>query len=706
MDKADIPAMVRAVAMAAQLAKANEASKVAAKAAAEQRAKQVSDKARASKGGSTYDHSNSRETPKLGSNGRTAHAQDQATRDKAVQAAQRHAEQAQAVQNQAAQNKDAQDKARSSGSDDRGKAPSNQRPDAAKQDGAKPKDHKAEGDQHAASIDQHDKDPQKLTAPAAADKDQGMAGRDKAAHDAGKFAQDNAARFTKDATPATVPASAKDDGAEVTEAAKKERSEQQPSDRPTRPDDRGGYDHANLRELPKLALSEQAGKRDSASASEPSWMTDVKQKLDLNGITWPDNPRAEGSTSGGDQKTVLAADQSAGTTKLSDKVHSLDKPTQDDKAKFPQQDTEQVVGQRVSLGELAEAAAKARFADADWTNKNQKAVDYTRGAKPDYSKVMMDKEGVAHIDEKRTGGEWGSVKTLRETDGPDRVPKDAESKVRLNANVAMEKYVDVLDHPDAPRNAAKWQKYDDGTMWRLDLRDPEAIRVVIQVPGLTPGAQAALQTTAQEQVALHKANVRPGVEVLVDVVRAPPETVPIRGTIQVGPIKGSADAEKPAADGQAEKPAAKGQAEKPAADGQAVEFPHYDARVAESWAIEFNHAVARAADMATGNAAYEAFKARMPEVERLRNEGKWVVVSAVFSEPRFPSLSLVMDPRDLRAFVDVKVRSGDSKESAIHPPSAWELPSPTGKPFWGRDPLPLNRKYRIIDTVFRPHSKE
>ena len=134
-----------------------------------------------------------------------------------------------------------------------------------------------------------------------------------------------------------------------------------------------------------------------------------------------------------------------------------------------------------------------------------------------------------------------------------------------------------------------------------------------------------------------------------------------------------------------------------------VETSRDAVRSAEGGALEINQAFARAVNMASGNQAYEAFKAREPEIEGLRNQGNWVVVSAIFSEPRYPNIGFVKDPRDLRSFEGLVVRSGSTREEAVHPPYAFEQSRANPQP--PRE-MPAYRRLHAYEAVLPPHPRE
>ena len=157
--------------------------------------------------------------------------------------------------------------------------------------------------------------------------------------------------------------------------------------------------------------------------------------------------------------------------------------------------------------------------------KSQPGVDAVSGGEHTV-RQGVDRNGVTHVDRRVDGGDWISLKRLKDdAKGP------VEDRVRANVEVACKKF----DEPVKNGQSSYSQQLTYGTRERLTLTNPERLVIQVEVPGydaMSPAEQARLQGIAEQEM---RQNAVPsgqhesafdgtmhGVPIRVDLVEPPP----------------------------------------------------------------------------------------------------------------------------------------------------------------------------------------
>ena len=185
-----------------------------------------------------------------------------------------------------------------------------------------------------------------------------------------------------------------------------------------------------------------------------------------------------------------------------------------------------VAGGNLSLNELLERDTDSYyFPDGDPVGFKQRGIDRTRGATSRDVEITKDpKTGVVKIQETRMGIDEGMQYKRIKANTPDRL----EENVARRVQEAMEKFDDVLRKGESVSN---WGWSEDGTRYKLVLRDFKELRVHIEVEEfakLQPDDQERLRQAATEMAESlsdagfgRQVKLR-GVPVKVEVVEAAP----------------------------------------------------------------------------------------------------------------------------------------------------------------------------------------
>lgn len=99
----------------------------------------------------------------------------------------------------------------------------------------------------------------------------------------------------------------------------------------------------------------------------------------------------------------------------------------------------------------------------------------------------------------------------------------------------------------------------------------------------------------------------------------------------------------------------------------------------EGAALMINQAMARIANQAQIEAAQEALQGLQTKISQLRREGKWVIATAVMSEPRSVDVgsNIATTADQLMSFLHIQLRWGISRAEAQHPPDRFEAAPPS-----------------------------
>jgi hypothetical protein len=180
-------------------------------------------------------------------------------------------------------------------------------------------------------------------------------------------------------------------------------------------------------------------------------------------------------------------------------------------------------------GSLEPLTDRHYFPTGDPVNNVQPGVDRTIGSEPgEFSFAHDRKTGRFEITEARRGGDWIQIKRL----DPQKL-ETLKDRVKHNVELAMGKFEQKTFRPAEQRweSESKMWESDDGSAYKLILRDPAALRIHIEVPNfdeLPPATQAALRQAAADEAARWSdaAAGMPvelkGLRVTVDVVPTPP----------------------------------------------------------------------------------------------------------------------------------------------------------------------------------------
>jgi hypothetical protein len=163
-----------------------------------------------------------------------------------------------------------------------------------------------------------------------------------------------------------------------------------------------------------------------------------------------------------------------------------------------------------SHGEVREGPiARTHYPDGTFTNPKQQGVDLTQGHRVTEVKEVFTKTrdgGFWTVVETREGGAWVQIKSLQPIKfNADGTPDLAEAAGRISdaIDISVFKADRQVSHPEAK---AWWST--DNDKYKVNLKDPDALEVFVEMPGmerLTPAQQTALREGAAEALAKHTA---------------------------------------------------------------------------------------------------------------------------------------------------------------------------------------------------------
>ncbi|WP_159395715.1 hypothetical protein [Streptomyces sp. 3211] len=173
-----------------------------------------------------------------------------------------------------------------------------------------------------------------------------------------------------------------------------------------------------------------------------------------------------------------------------------------------------------SLNEMREINSRLRyFPDAFEPAPKQPGADFVDGAKRRQEIEHTVSGGQVRVRQTIKGGEWIQGKRLMEES-----KSSPEKLVRQNVSNAVKKFYD----PVRNRESIKSTTMSDGTKYTSELRDPDSLRIHIEVPpeltGMNPETLAELQRSAEAELGLWtdpKTGMYEGVPIRVEVVPTP-----------------------------------------------------------------------------------------------------------------------------------------------------------------------------------------